>query len=199
MFEPASEEQRVAEDRVRRLHDADAEYRQSVSQHYDEVVHEVIARVGDSGSVGKLDIAALTSWKRLRADTPWTGELMGIRDAEVRHHTSAVVTITNDSALLASEAAGRGRAALSSLPGFRSGDALASTICFVAAPDRLAVYDRRAHAAVRALGFELDHRPGRYRRFMTIVEACRTALKEAGYDWSARRIDTALYQLGRPT
>ncbi|QNG55262.1 hypothetical protein H6H00_00430 [Pseudonocardia petroleophila] len=181
---------------VRRLLEADAAYQDSVSTSYDEVVVEVIARVGDVGSVGKLDIAALTTWKRLRADTRWAAELMSWPDAEVRRHTAQAVTFANDASLSVPDAAGQARGALSPLPGFGTGDALASTVCFVAAPDRLAVYDRRAHAAVSELGFDLNNRPGRYRRFMTIVENCRAVLLEAGHDWSARRVDTALFQLG---
>lgn len=198
MPEQISTEPLAADDHVRRLLDADRAYRGSVSDHYDEVIHEVVARVADSGSVGKFDIAALTSWKRLRADTPWMGKLMGMPDVDVRQRTAEMVAIVNDLALSTPEAAGRGRGALSSLPGFRTGDALASTICFVAVPDRLAVFDRRAATAVRSLGFELDRRQGRYRRFMAIVEECRAALGDAGHCWNARRVDTALYQLGGP-
>lgn len=196
MREPANDEIAMAAERVRQLTEADAAYRESVSNSYDEVVAEVATRVSESGSVGKLDIAALTTWKRLRADTRWAAELMSWPDAEVRRHTVQAVIFANDASLAVPDAAGQARGALSPLPGFGTGDALASTVCFVAAPDRLAVYDRRAHAAVSELGFDLDNRAGRYRRFMAIVENCRAVLLEAGHDWSARRVDTALFQLG---
>lgn len=32
--------------------------------------------------------------------------------------------------------------------------------------------------------------------FMAIVETCRTAFHDVGHEWNARRVDTALYQLG---
>lgn len=196
MRELANDEIGMTAERVRRLLEADAAYRDSVSTSYDEVIGEVVARVSDVGSVGKFDIAALTTWKRLRADTRWVAELMSWPDDEVRGHTAQAVTFANDPSLAAPEAAGQARGALTPLPGFGTGDALASTVCFVAAPDRLAIYDRREHAAVSELGFDLDNRPGRYRRFMAIVERCLAALREAGHDWSARRVDTALFQLG---
>lgn len=109
MYDPAYEESGVAADRVRRLLEADAANRRSVASAYDEVVREVIVRVRDAGSVGKLDIAALTAWKRLRADTPWAAELMRKSDSEVRSHTTEVVAVANDSALSVSEAAGQAR------------------------------------------------------------------------------------------
>lgn len=185
-------------DRVCRLVEADAAYRRSVAPTYDDVLREVIARVREAGSAGKLDIAALTAWKRLRADTRWVAELMSRPDVEVRQHTTEMVAAATDSSVSVSEAAGNARGALTPLPGFRIGDALASAVCFVAAPARLAVYDRRAHDAVRLLGYTLDHRPGRYRRFMEIAEDCQVALDDAGHRWTARRVDTALYQLGGP-
>lgn len=192
------EQWRVAAGCVHRLIEADRAYVASVSEHYDEVVREVIKRVANSGSVGKLDIAALTAWKRLRADTPWVAGLMDTSDAEVRRRTSGVVEIVNDRGLAIPEAAGRARSALSPLSGFGTGDALASAVCFAAAPGRMAVYDKRAHAAVLSLGFELDNRRGRYRRYMMIVEACRSALHGRGNKWEARQVDTALYYLGGP-
>lgn len=132
----------------------------------------------------------------MRADTRWAAELISWPDAEVRRHTAQAVSFANDASLAVPDAAGQARGALTPLPGFGTGDALASTVCFAAAPSRLAIYDRRAHAAVSELGFDLDNRPGRYRRFMAMVENCRVALREAGHDWSARCVDTALFQLG---
>jgi hypothetical protein len=50
-----------------------------------------------------------------------------------------------------------GRAALAPLPGFRTGDALASAVLTAAAPDRMAVYDWRAHTALHTLGVSPTH------------------------------------------
>jgi hypothetical protein len=67
-------------------------------------------------------------------------------------------------------AASQARAALSSLPGFGVGDALASAIIHALAPRRMAVYDRRAQLGLERLGLEPTPKPGRYGRYMALVE-----------------------------
>lgn len=181
---------------VVRLIAADASYRQTVSPHYDDVLHEVSRRARETGSIGKLDIAALTTWKRLRADTRWVAALLSRSEADVRAVTSATITAANNPDVPVATAAGDARRTLSSLPGFARGDALASAICVAAAPDRLAVYDERAHKALTGLGIPLDNRPGRYRRYMDIIDDLRRQLIVEGHTWSARKVDTALYQIG---
>jgi hypothetical protein len=173
-------------------------YAAEVSDAYDEVVEQVAARVSDAGSLGKLDIGALTAWKRLRADTPWMGKLMSCPDREVRLRTAEAVVAARDETKPVPVAAGAARAALTALPGFAHGDALASAVCFVAAPRRLAVYDRRAHHGLHQIGLVLDNRPGRYGRYLLLVEQCRQELAVQGHGWTARQVDVALYQLGRP-
>lgn len=122
-------------DRVATLLRAYDDYRSEVSEHYDEVFEEVSQRVKGSGVIGKADIGALTVWKRLNASTRWARDLMNT-------------------------AARQARAGLSALLGFRTGDALPSAILCAAAPHRLAVYDRRSHAGLTALGLELMKAPG---------------------------------------
>lgn len=181
---------------VEELQDAYAAYQQNVSAAYDEVVDDVITLVAASGSVGKSDIAALTSWKRLRGDTTWMRELMLTPDREVRRVTADTVSAATAESVSVPEAARAARGTLTPLPGFNRGDALASTVCFVAAPGRLAVYDRRAHAALRKLGLDLDNRPGRYGRYMGRIERCRAELVDHGHEWTARQVDLALFTLG---
>ena len=87
--------------------------------------------------------------------------------------------------------------ALSPLPGSSTGDALASAVLLAAAPDRMAVYDRRAQTALQRLGLELTASPGRYGRYMGLVEQLREqAASMAGSLWKARDVDLALYWLG---
>lgn len=186
----------MTSDLVTRLGEADVAYRQAVSPHYDEVLHEISARIRESGSFGKLDIAALTTWKRLRADTRWVTALLALPESRVREITSATVAAATNPDVPVATAAGEARGSLTPLPGFARGDALASAICTAAAPDRLAVYDDRAHTALTRLGVSLDNRIGRYRRYMEIIEDLRGQLISAGHTWDARRVDTALYQLG---
>jgi hypothetical protein len=163
---------------------------------YDEVVGEVAERVAASGSIGKLDVGALVAWKRLRADTAWVKALMFLPDLDVRAQTARAVEAANDRTRTVPEAASDARSALSALPGMGVGDAIASALCFVAAPDRMAVYDRRAHQGLALVGFELDNRRGRYRRYMEFVEQCRGELAGTRHAWTAREVDLALFQLG---
>jgi hypothetical protein len=167
------------------------------SSAYDEVLYEVADRIRASGSVGKADIGALLFWKRLRADTAWVRHLMVLEDREVRGITAEAVTAVHDVSMPIADAAARGRGALSPLPGFESGDALASAVLVAAAPERMAVYDRRAQSGLEALGLKLSRARGRYGRYMQLVEDIRRHASSRDVAWSARDVDLALYQLGR--
>lgn len=164
-------------------------------EHYDEVLREVSARAKATGDLGKADIGALLFWKRLRADATWVARLHLVADAQVRE-----VTRGARDAMRAAErtvdAARSGRSALSALPGFHVGDALASAVLLALAPDRMAIYDKRAHTALRLLGLHLDDRHGRYSRYMELVESLAEALSSSGPVWSARDVELALYELG---
>lgn len=192
------------DERVQLLLDAKREYEGPEKDNaanagfYDEVAHEVAERVVASGSIGKLDIAALVAWKRLRADTSWVKALMFLPDVKVRAQTALGVQAARDTKRDVPEAAASARSALTGLPGMRTGDAVASAMCFVAAPERMAVYDRRAHHGLTLVGLELDHRRGRYGRYMRLVEQCRLELADHKHTWTARQVDLALYQLGEP-
>lgn len=171
-------------------------FHSGASPAYDEVLLEVSARVRAGGSVGKADIGALLFWKRLRADTRWVRDLMTTRDLEVRLVTEQAVTAVNDTSLDAPAAASRGRSALSGLPGFARGDALASALLTAAAPERMAVYDRRAQTGLETLGLSLSAARGRYGRYMRIVGDLALTAKHRGQNWCPRDVDLALYWLG---
>ncbi|KJV03907.1 hypothetical protein [Rhodococcus sp. PML026] len=126
-------------DGLRRLVDADAAYDAATSEAYDEVLFDVVARVEDAKSLGKVDIGALLLWKRLRADTPWVMALNRTPDAVVRQATAAMYVEANNVTVDTVTAAGEARSALSGLPGFSSGDALASALILAASPERMAV------------------------------------------------------------
>ena len=174
---------------------ARADYLADVSPHYDEVLHETASRIAEAGSIGKTDIGALLFWKRLRADTRWVRELMVLPDTAVRASTAEAVRVVRSMSLDVPVAAAAGRSALTSLPGCTTGDALASALLLAAAPDRMAVYDRRVQKALHISGIELTPRPGRYGRYMSIVESLRAALSQDGEAWTARDVDTALFWL----
>lgn len=175
---------------------AHASYLAGVSPHYDEVFHDVAQRSEHTGSLGKTDIAALVVWKRLSAQTRWVTELMSLPDTQVRAVTERAVTAVRDHTVPRSEAARTGRGIIWELPGFRTGDALASAILTAAAPHRMAVYDRRVQHALDTLGLTLTPTPGRYGRYMQLLDDLieHGAAHAAG--WTARDIDTALYWTG---
>jgi hypothetical protein len=164
---------------------------------YDEVFWEVTRRIADAKSVGKADIGSLLFWKRLRADTRWARELNSESDATVRMATADAREAALDSSLSTPEAASAARRALSRLPGFRTGDALASAVITAAAPERMAVYDKRAHDALRhVVGRKLGNQAGRYGRYMTEVGELLDAVRLQRPDWTARDVDLALFWLG---
>lgn len=180
------------------LRDSHATYTSEVSPQYDEVLQEVSEQIRVKSSIGKVDIGALLFWKRLRANTPWVSQLMVIPDKEVRAVTEKAVAAVNSVALSTPLAAATGRVALSSLPGFKSGDALASALLLAAAPERMAVYDRRALAGLKKLGLSLSTTSGTYGRYMALVEDLRATANCNGHAWTARDVDIALYWLGGP-
>lgn len=172
-------------------------YRAAVPAAYDEVLTEVAERARDTGSLGKTDIAALVVWKRLQASTAWVVELMNLRDAEVRAVTAEAVHAVRDQDAPRGASARRGRKALLGLPGCRHGDALASALLTAAAPDRMAVYDRRAQFGLEQLGYQLTPAPGRYGRYMDLLDDLLVRSGPDADGWTARDVDTALYWLGR--
>jgi hypothetical protein len=179
-----------------RLVAARTSYERQASAAYDEVLVEVAARVSTTGSIGKADIGALVLWKRLRADTRWARRLMDMPDLEVRSRTAQAVDAVRDRTVPVPAAARSGRRLLAALPGFTTGDALASALLVAAAPDRMAVYDRRAHAGLELLGEPLSSSSGRYGRYMHLIEKLLATAHQYGHPWTARDVDLALYWLG---
>lgn len=62
----------------------------------------------------------------------------------------------------------------------------------------MAVYDRRARAGLKILDLTLSAAPGRYGRYMKLVEDLRLSAAMRGHTWTARDVDVALYWLGDP-
>ncbi len=173
-------------------------YDTTTSPFYDEVLREVSSRIAASGSAGKLDIGALTFWKRIRADTPSTASLNTISDADVRAITAVAVATVNDLSLDTAEAAGRARGQLQDLPGYRRGDAVASALLTAAAPARLGVFDQRAVRALGLLGLPVNSRRGQYRRYITTLVGLVDLAGSHGLTWTVRDVDTAPFHLGAP-
>ncbi|MCT7292951.1 hypothetical protein NVV99_18630 [Rhodococcus sp. PAE-6] len=162
---------------------------------YDEVLLEVQARTERDGAIGKADIGALMLWKRLNLSTAWTRELNEWPDRKVRAITAEAFELARDTDRTIPEAAQAARSALLELPGCQRGAAVASTVLTAGAPNRMAVYDRRAVAALVGLGF--SDPAGYYSRYMAAV--CElvekvNATTDAG--WVPRDVDKALFVLG---
>jgi hypothetical protein len=182
--------------RIARLTQGLTEALETISPHYDDVFREVQQRISAAGSAGKADIAMLSFWKRLRADTRWVTKLLQLPDADVREVTGRAVSAASQSDVI--KAAGEAREILRELPGFGQGTALASALLTAAAPARLAVYDRRARSGLRKVELELaDTAPLFYARYVMLIEQCRAEAAEVGNRWSAREVDLALWILGR--
>lgn len=172
-------------------------YLRDVSPCYDEALDSVIEAVAASSSIGKADIGALAFWKRVRVNPKSAAKLHAMSDKEVREVTASAVAAVRNTDLLRPESARRGRSALTPLPGFRGGDAMASALLLAAAPERMAVYDRRAQKGLEMLGKSLTSSPGRYERYITLIDELLVELKDAGQGWTPRDVDTALYTLGK--
>ncbi|MGW3240715.1 hypothetical protein [Streptomyces olivaceus] len=185
----------IGSDDWQRLITAREMYTRSAGIHYDEVLDQVAQRARSEGSIGKADIGALLLFKRLRGDTSWARALMATADTAVRQATAAATAAVRNPALSRSEAARAGRAALAGLPGFTRGDALASTVLTAAAPHRMAVYDRRAHASLHSLGIPLTHAAGRYSRYIAALDDLLSQAPSPAHAWTPRDLDIALYCL----
>lgn len=97
-------------------------------------------------------------------------DLMNVPDQQVHSHTRTAYLAATDQALSVPDAARAARSALASLLGFKTGESLAAAVLLSAAPQRLAVYDRRAHQELVPLGIALKSGKGRYSRYMVCVE-----------------------------
>jgi hypothetical protein len=172
------------------------QYHDVVCDAYDETLQDVISRVAAAGSLGKADLGALLLWKRIRIGV-WAEDLLCMADADVRKITAQAVAAARDQRLAVPDAARAARQALLALPGAKSGDAFASAVILVGAPDRMAVYDYHAHLGLWRAGLRLDEKPGLYYEYMKLVEQCRAELLQHGHGkWTARQVDLALFTHG---
>ena len=173
------------------------EYRSMERPEYDETLHDIIGRVATVGSLGKTDLGALLLWKRIRIGA-WAEELLSMPDGDVRKITATAVAAACNQELTVPEAARSARQALLKLPGATTADAFASAVIMVAAPDRMAIYDYRAHLGLWRVGLGLAEGTRLYCRYMALMELCREELLNHGPGkWTARNVDLALFTHGR--
>lgn len=186
------------QDRAEALRNASDQYNRGSSGYYDQVVNEVASRAAQTGSIGKSDIGALLTWKRLNASARWVTHLMHTPESTVRLATAKARELALATQLGVEESARRARSALVPVPGFAGGDALASAVIYALAPNRMAVYDRRAQRGIEILGLSLTAKPGRYGRYMALVEQMCAETRDFGSELSPRELDLALFTLGGP-
>lgn len=187
----------TSEQRCTALSEALDKYRETACPEYDETLQDVIGRAAADGSLGKTDLGALFFWKRIPVGA-WAEKLLKMPDSEVRRITAAAVTAARDQRVTVPQAARRARQALLDLPGAKTGDPFASAVILAAAPDRMAVYDYRAHLGLWLVGLRLADGSGRYYRYMELIEQCRAKLATHGHgSWTAREVDLALFTIGQ--
>jgi hypothetical protein len=184
-----------AEHRVALLEGAMATVRK-FSPSYDDVLREVSSRINTSGSVGKLDIAALAFWKRVRTSS-WAESFLTLAEARIRKVTAPAVVAAREPDIIA--ACLQARELLRELPGFGTGSAMASVVLTAIRPSGLAVYDRNANDGLKAIELDLaDDELHHYAEYMRRIEQCRAEARAVrGHQWSAHEIDLALYVLGQ--
>lgn len=108
---------------------------------YDEALDEVIGRASEQRSLGKADIGALVTWKRVNSSSRWVNNLMLTPDHVVRSTTGRAWDLANDESREIPDAGGTAREALFDLPGMsaNSQGAIASAVLLALSPSRLAV------------------------------------------------------------
>ncbi|MBB5747757.1 hypothetical protein [Micrococcus sp. TA1] len=120
-------------------------------------------------------------------------KLMGTPKSEVRASTArAREAALNESVPLA-HAADIARRILGELPGCGHGHAVASAILTAAAPQRMAVYDRRARTGLSIL---INGRIPRWYTYTTYMETIDSLREQVALEWTNRDVDLALYTLG---
>lgn len=189
--------QSISNEAIAALINSHSSYVSNNSKHYDEVFNQVCENIEINKSIGKIDVGALLFWKRITAATPWVRMLMILSDEEVRAVTRTVVRLANDEHNNPAKSATSARSELSQLPGFKSGDALASALLYAAAPKRMAVYDRRAESGLKKLNISVKKGQGHYGRYIQTLEDIRSQVNSAhAKSWIARDVDVALFDLG---
>jgi hypothetical protein len=176
-----------ASQRERLLAAIDA-YTEAGGHAYDELFVQVQRRIAASGSAGKLDVAAITFWRRL-AQGSWIGDLLRMSEGSVRRATGCAFTAADDRGALR---------ALAELPGFDAQGPLATALLCANRPYDFAVMDRRAKAGLKSLGRGLGTSRGMTLRYFRKVRQLRDELATLRPGLTARDIDKGLYMLGAP-
>jgi hypothetical protein len=155
--------------------------------HYDDVFREVQDRIAQHGEAGKLDLAALTLWKR-SAQGAWVSSLLHTDEKSVREATRRAFEASDDLQALG---------ALAVLPGFASQAAMATAVLAAHCPREYGVMDRHALKALTAYGRDVGRSRGQTLRYLDAVRVLRDDLAAVRSGITARDVDKGLYVYGR--
>ncbi len=161
-------------------------YGSGTGREYDELFYEVHNRISEAGDAGKMDIAAITFWKR-SGQGKWIGDLLRRPEVEVRAATRAGFTAGDDRAALT---------ALAELPGFKRQEAIATALLCACDPMRFGVMDRRALKALALMGRGVGSSRGMTIRYLETIRGLRDEVAASRPGTTARDIDKALFMLG---
>jgi hypothetical protein len=166
------------------------------SPYYDDVLHEVAARIDASGSVGKSDIATLAFWKRIPTGS-WAERFLSLPEERVRQVTVSAVMAAREPDVIT--AASKARELLRDLPGFKRGSPMSSAVLTAIRPDGLAVYDTNANKGLKRIELNLaDDASHHYAEYIRRIEQCREEARAVrGHRWTAHGVDLARYVLGK--
>jgi hypothetical protein len=155
---------------------------------YDEVFTEIGQRITDSQEAGKLDLAALITWKR-SAQGAWVKSLLATPETLVRSVTRKAFAADGDLAVLQT---------LAALPGFAVQGPIATALMAAYDPREWAVLDSRATTALADLGRPVGNQRGKTLRYLAAARRLRDELAARRPRVTARDVDKGLFMLGAP-
>ena len=155
---------------------------------YDEVFLAVGRNLAKNGTGGKVDLAALVFWKHIQ-NSPWMKTFLVCPETDVRKATAA--------ALAPGLTDGERITALASLPGFRRGGPVTSTLFAAWNPRKYGVWDKRVKDARE--GFVGSQCSCDWRDLPTYWEHLRRLARELSAKgnrrWTPRMVDQAMFKV----
>jgi hypothetical protein len=174
------------EEVARQLLKAMDQYQQK-HPHYDQVFWEVSAQIRKRGEAGKLDLAALTCWKRSGRGR-WVSDLMEWPDAKVRERSRAALAagLTDQQRL----------DALAQLPGFKTKSAMATALLACDNPEEFGVFDWRALEGLVRIERPIKRGRGETLRYLDRLRELRDLARGFRQSVTARNVDLGLWAIG---
>jgi hypothetical protein len=155
--------------------------------YYDEVFWEVSSRIRTQGEAGKLDLAALISWKR-SGQGSWVLDLMELPDSRVRRCSRPALLpgLTDQQRL----------DALAVLPGFHNKSSMATAVLACHDQNEFGVLDRRALNGLENIKHPIERGRGETLRYLDRLRQLRDLVRQARPNATARNVDQGLWIIG---